>query len=193
MEQAGFERVGDGHFAGGDLGFGGADEAQFAAAQHVGWFVALIVGGGHADGRTEDAAGHGAPGVDVAESCGGVEGGTRGFVGEVFESSVVGIGCAEEAGLGIAREVGEVFAEPGAGAEFEIGGEGGLGGAQRIHAGAEAEDVERIDGEGSVAALRAPGSAGEPGAGATAGFGERSIDDLHEFSVAWRKMHPREE
>jgi len=81
-----FELMGDGHFAGGDFGFGGADEAELAAAEGV--VVGVVVC--HADGRAEDAAGDGAPGVDVAESGGGVEGGAGGLIGEVVEAGLVG-------------------------------------------------------------------------------------------------------
>ena len=144
---------------------------------------------GHADGRAEDATGHGTPGIDIAEAGGGVEGGTRGVVGEVFEAGLVGFGVSEEAGEGIAGKVGQVLGEPGAGAAFEIGGEGWLVGAQCFHAGAEAEDVECVDGEGSVAALGAAGAAGEPGAGAARGFGQRGVDDLHELGIAGGKGH----
>jgi len=79
--------------------------------------------------------------------------------------------------------------EPEAGAALKGGGEGGLGGAEGLQAGAEAGCVEGADGEGSVAALGAAGAAGEPGAGAAGGVGEGRIDDLDELGVAGGEVH----
>ena len=58
-----------------------------------------------------------------------------------------------------------------------------------LHAGAEAEGVERADGEGAVATLRAAGAAGEPRTGAPSRIGQRRIHDLHEFVIARGKIH----
>jgi hypothetical protein len=66
-------------------------EAEFAAADGV----ALA----HAHGRAEDAAGHGAPGVDVATAGDGIEGWAGCIVGEVFKGLLVCVRCAEDAGV----------------------------------------------------------------------------------------------
>ena len=89
----------------------------------------------------------------------------------------------------IAGKIGAVLGEPGAGAAFDFGGKRRLRGAERGHAGAEARGVERVDGEGAVAALRATDAAGKKVSGAAGGIGERGIDDLHEFGVARGKGH----
>ena len=70
------------------------DEAELAAgegsATGIVWF--------HADRRTEDAAGHGAEFVNIAEAGRGIECGAWGVVGEVFERRLIGFGCAKDAG-----------------------------------------------------------------------------------------------
>jgi AraC-like DNA-binding protein len=60
---------------------------------------------------------------------------------------------------------------------------------QGLHAGAQAKSVKRIDGRGSVAALRAAGAASEPTARALGCIGERRIHDLHELPVTGGKAH----
>jgi len=120
-EEFRFQVVGEGHFAGGDFGFGGADEAEFAMGEG-----GLVVWAGvDLDGGAEDAAGDGAGGVDIAQAGGGVKDGAGGVVGEVFKAGLVGVRLAEDAGLGVAGEVGAVFLNPGLGAVLERGGEGG--------------------------------------------------------------------
>lgn len=180
-EQFGFELVRDRHFAGGDFFVAGADEAELAATE----LIAIA----DADWWTEDAAGHGTPGINVAAASGGIEGGTGRFVGELFEFFLVGGGRAEEACLAIAREGRAVLVEPGLGATGEFGGQRGVGGADGVHTGAEAGGVEDVDGEGAVAALRTADAAGEPWAGTAGDIGKRSVDDLHEFGVARGEGH----
>ncbi len=183
-KERGLELLGDGHFAGGDLGASGAGETELAVAH--GFFSA---GTGGADGRTEDAAGHGPPGIDVATASDGVEGRTGSVVGEVVEAGAVGGGGPEATGGEIAGESGSMLVEPGASAVFEGLRRGGSGRAQGVHAGVEAGRVERVDGEGAVTALGAAGAANEPGAGPVRRVGQSGVDDLDEFGVARRKMH----
>jgi len=173
--------VRNGHFALGDFGFGGADEAQLAAAERVAV--------SHARGRPEYPAGHGPPGVNIAQAGRGIERGASSLAGEVVEASLVRFGRAKEAGDGIAGEVGQVLSEPDVRAALEVGGKGGLFGAQSLHAGAEAEDIEGIDGKGSVATLGAAGAASEPRAGALRCFSQRRIHDLHQLGIGCGKAH----
>src|SRR6266568_213424 len=56
------------------------------------------------------------------------------------------------------------------------------------HAGAEAQRIERIDGKGSMAALRATATAGEPIARTPSGIRKRRIHDLNELLVAGGKL-----
>jgi len=153
-EEIFFEFVRGMHFAGGDLVFSGSDEAEFAAGE--------CITVGDADGRAEDATGHGTEGVDVAEAGFGVESGAGYVIGEVLEAGLIGFGGAEDAGSGIAGEGGGVLVEPG----FRAASDGlsgvGVGSVERLHAGLETSGVEGIDGKDAVTALRASGSAGEP-------------------------------
>jgi hypothetical protein len=183
-EERGFELLGNGHGAGGDLGGRGAGEAELAVAQGV-----FSFGTGGADGRPEDAAGHGAPGVDVATAGEGIEGRAGSVIGEVVEAGPIEVGRAEAAGSGIAGERGAVLVEPGAGAVFKGLRGGGRGGAQGVHAGVEAGGVEGVDGEGAVTALRAAGAANQPGAGLLRCAGQSGIDDLDELGVAGGETH----
>ena len=64
--------------------------------------------------------------VNIAAAGGGVERGAGGVVGEVFEAGLIGFGCAERAGLGIAGEAGAMLGEPGAGAALDFGSERGV-------------------------------------------------------------------
>ena len=100
VEKLLLEVVGDRHLAGGDFGGGCAGEAQFAVTEGGG-----IAGFGvHANRRAEDAAGHGAPFIDIAETGGRVERGTWRLVGIVLKAGAVRIGFAETASFRIARE-----------------------------------------------------------------------------------------
>jgi hypothetical protein len=184
VQQFGFEIVRDGHLAGGDLLRCGADEAEFAVAQAFG---AVVIG--RANRRSEDAASHRTPGVDVAPAGGGVERGTGCVVGEAVEFFLVLDGFSKCADVGIAGKIGAVLGEPGLGAAFDRCGEFRIGYAQRGHASAKARSVERVDGECAVAALRASNAAGEQISGTARCVGERGIDDLDEFGVARRKRH----
>jgi len=82
-----------------------------------------------------------------------------------------------------------VLGDPGLGTMFDGGGQCGVSGAEGCHADAKALDVERVDGEGSVAAGGAAFTADEPGAGAAGGVGESGVHDLHELSVASGERH----
>ncbi|MGB9289009.1 MAG: hypothetical protein WCC31_09930, partial [Terracidiphilus sp.] len=55
---------------------------------------------------------------------------------------------------------------------------------QRSHSGAETGCVERVDGEGSVAALSASDAAGEKTAGSVRGIGEGCVNYLNKPCVA---------
>ena len=123
------------HFAGFDFFGLGVGEAEFADGE-----AAFFPG---ADGGTEDAAGHGAGGVEVAEAGFGFEGGTGGVVGVVLEGEIVGLGGTEDAGGGVAGEGGEVFGEPGGGAGYDACGAVGVGDVKGGHAGTEAAGVRR--------------------------------------------------
>ena len=153
LEERVFLLVRGEHFAGCDfLGFG-VGEAEFADGE-----AAFFAG---AYGGAEDAAGHWAGGVEVAEAGFGFEGGAGGVVGVVLEGEFVGLAGAEDAGFDIAGEVEAVFGEPCDGAGFDTGGAVGVGDAKGGHTGAEAAGVEGVEWEGSVAALGAAGAAGE--------------------------------
>ncbi len=181
MHDFGFEVMGNGHFAGGDLVFASAHEAELAAAEGIA--VA------HAYGRAEDAAGHGAPGVDVAAAGSRIEGGTGGFVGKAFKLRLFGSGGAEDSGTEIAGKGGSVFREPKPGAAGEFGRESGVGDTKNLHPGAQALRIESVDGKGSVTALGAAEAAGEPVTGAPGGVGQSGIHDLHEPGIAGGERH----
>ncbi len=86
FKQLSFELMRDGHFAGGDLLWGGADEAKLAMAEAFGAVFAHRL-----NGRPEDATGHGTPRIDVAAARGRVERRTCGIVGEVFKAGLIGV------------------------------------------------------------------------------------------------------
>lgn len=180
-EKFGFQFTRDGHCAGGDFVFCGAGEAEVTASQR------LVVG--DARGRAEDAAGHGAVGVDIAEAGDGIEGGTGRFIGEGFKAGLLFVGGAEDAGGAVAGKVGGVGGEPGLGAVFEGCRGLGIRGLQEAHPRLETGDIEGVDRESTVAALGAAGTAGEPGAGAVCSVGEGSVDDLDELAVARGQRH----
>jgi len=139
------------------------------------------------NGRTEDAAGHGTPGVDFAEAGGKIERGTGRVIGEIVEFFLVFWAGAEDAGFTIAGKSCAVLCEPGAGADFDGVRGCGVRCAECGHAGAEAGRVEGVDAEGAEAALRAAGAADEMRTGAEGGLGERRVDDLEEVGVARRE------
>ena len=143
----------------------------------------------HADRRAEDSAGHGSPLINIAMAGHWVECGTGGLVGIVFESGALGIGFAETACSRIAGEGGAVLVKPDARTALNIRGENRVGAAQNLHAAGYPLGVELVDGEGSVATLRASGAADKPRAGAARGVSERGIHDLYEFPVARGKCH----
>ena len=82
-----------------------------------------------------------------------------------------------------------MLGEPRVGAGFDSFRGRGVRRAKFVHAAAEAKGIERIDGEGSMAALGAAGSAGQPLAGTMGGFSQRGIHDLHEFGVTGGQGH----
>jgi len=184
VEQFGFEIERDLHFAGGNLRRICADKAELAMAEAFG---AVVAGG--ANGRSEDAAGHGAPLVDIAAAGRGIESRTSCFVGKVVKAGPVGVGCTEEAGLRVAREFGAEIGEPGESAALDDGGEGGLRCAESGHSDAKAFGVQSVNSECAVTALRASDTTGEKISGAAARVGERCVDDLHELRIARREPH----
>jgi hypothetical protein len=175
--EGGFEGVGvEVNFAGGDL-FGCCSvETKFADAEA--FFCSQR--------RAENAAGHGAGGVEVAESGGGIEGRAGFVVGEVFE---VGAVFVEKAG---ARVAGEIWREAGDGLSRSLAeGEGafGIGGIESGESLAQAGCVQLGDGEDADATLRASRSAQEPGAGAAGSVGDGGVNDLDELCVAGGERH----
>ena len=136
-----------------------------------------------ANGRAEDAAGHGTPPVTSQRPVAGSSAGAGGIVGEIFELSLFG-GGDEHARLGIARKAGPMLGEPKAGTLVDFGCERGICGSKRRHSFTETRRVEGVDGERSMAALRATDAAGEEVPGAAGGTGERGVDNLHELGIA---------
>ena len=182
----GFEVMRDGHLACFYNGLLGADEAELAMAERGrGGGLACV----HADRRAEDAAGHGAPGVNIAATCGRVKRGAGGFVGESLEAILVLICLAEAAGGKVAGKLGAILCDPGLGAALDVGGQCRGGDAQGVHSGAQSCCIEGVDGEGAVAARRAAGAAHQPGAGTLRGRGQGGIDNLHQFRVARGQSH----
>jgi len=132
VEQGLFFLVGDGHFGGGDLFSGGFGEAQFADGKalfpgrlRVGVNFSFR-GGIHLDGRAEDAAGHWASRVKVAEAGFWIERGTGSLVGEIFEGGLIVLACAEDAGLAVTWKDGAEFSEIAVCAPSDDGGPLGL-------------------------------------------------------------------
>ena len=173
-EEAGFFVVGVGdEFAGGDLFLGGAVEAEFADAESF----------SGADGRAEDAAGHGAGFVELAESGGGVKDGAGLVVGEAGEGGLRGFVFVENSGAGIA---GKIFGEAGGGvlcAAADSGGAFGVTLREFVESALEPKRVELIDGEDADATLRASRAAGEPLAALAGDVGESGVDDLDEAVI----------
>ena len=79
--ESAFQFMRNRHFAGGDLRFARAHEAELAAAQGI----ALT----HTRGRSKHAAGHGPPVIDIAKTRCRVEGRTRCVVGKIFKASLL--------------------------------------------------------------------------------------------------------
>lgn len=165
-----FEFVRERHLAGGDLFVCCRDETEFATGEGIAF--------GDADWRPKDAAGHGAKGVDVAESGFGVEGWAWCVIGEVLEAGLVEFGGAEDAGCWISGEAGAVLLDPGAGTIAEHLSGAGVGSLQGVYAGLNASGIEGADRESAVTALGASGAASEHGAGAMGGIGECGVHDL---------------
>lgn len=162
-------------FAGGNLVGSGAVEAKLADAE------AAI----DAEGRAEDAAGHGTGGVEVAETGGRIESGTGLVVGKVLE--LFGAGFVEETGDGIAGKLRGEMRNGRGGAVADGCGTRWIGGGERGESVAETGGIELRDGKDSDAALVAAGSAEQPGAGAACSVGYCRIDDLDKLCVSGRK------
>jgi hypothetical protein len=172
---AGLEVVGvEMNFAGCDLFLGCAVEAELADAEAG---IACIILS--TKRRTEDAAGHGAGGIEVAESGGGIENGAGLVVGEVFELRVV-----DEAGVRVAGKKRSETSGRFTGALADGRGAVGIDGIEGGEAFAETGGVQLGDGKDADAALRASGSAEEEGAGAAGGIGNGGVDDVDELGVA---------
>jgi hypothetical protein len=165
------------NFAGGDFLGCCFVEAEFADTEA---FV-------RAERRPEDAAGHRAGGVEVAESGGGIEGRAGLVVGEVVE--VGGAVFVEEAGARVAGKIGSEASHGLAGAKAEAGGAFSVGRIEGGESITEAGSVELGDGEDADAALGASGSAFEPGSGAAGGVGDGGVDDLDQLRVAGGERH----
>jgi len=164
-------------FAGGDLFGCCAVETEVADAEAV--FCPQR--------RAEDAAGHGAGGVEVAESGGGIEGGAGFVVGEVLEVS--GAIFVEKAGARVAGKIGSEASDGLPGTLAEGRGVFGIGRIESGESVAQADGVKLGDGEDADAALGASWRALEPGAGAAGGVGDGGVDDLDELRVAGGERH----
>ena len=184
VQQLCLKIVRDEHFTGGHLPGRSADEAKLAVPQA---FSASLAHRTY--GRAEDPAGHGPPRVDVAAAGCGVERGTGGFVGEALEALPLRIGFSEHTRPLIAGKIRAVFCKPGAGAALDRCGKLGIGLAQLAHSGLKAHGVERIHGEGAVAALRAADAAGEKSSGAARRIGEGVVHNPHKVGIARGKAH----
>ncbi len=184
IEEFSFKILRDRHFAGGNLGGRGADEAELAMAQA---FDAVLIC--RANWGSENPASHGPPCVHVAPAGRWVERGTCGFVGEVCEAGMVFRGTSERARFAIAGKIRTMFREPGAGAILDLRRERGICGAQLGHSCAQARRIKRVDGKSSVTALRTAHAAGEERSGAAGCLGKRSIHNLHKLGIALRKLH----
>jgi hypothetical protein len=152
FDQLFFKFVWKVHLTGGDLVVGGFDEAELAAGEGITF--------GYADGRAEDATGHGSPCVDIAEAGVSIEGGASCVVGEVFEAGLIVFRCAEDSGCGVAGVIGGVLVDPGMSAGSNRFGFVWIGGEEGLHAGVETGSIKRVDGEDAVTALGASRAAG---------------------------------
>src|ERR1035437_3237447 len=117
--------------------------------------MALARAGFDANGWTEDAAGHGAPRVDIAAAGRGIERGTGGLVGEFLKLLLLRVGLAQAAGGSIAGKTAAVLVNPTSSPALDFGGQCWLVLPQNRHSRLQPGGVERIDGEGAVAALGA--------------------------------------
>ena len=169
-------------FAGCDVFAAGALKAELADSE--GGAVGILVGSIHPQRRAEGTAGHGAGGVEVAESGGGIEGGAGFFVGEVFE--VGGSVFVEDACARVAGETGSETSDGLMSAGSNGCGSWGIGGVEAEQAFMQTGRVQLRDRKDTDAALGASRSAFQPGAGAPGCVGYSGIDDLDELGVAVR-------
>jgi hypothetical protein len=91
--------------------------------------------------------------------------------------------------LRIAGKIRAVRSEPRTGAAFELNRERGIRDAQLSHSSAQARSVKRVDGKGSMAALRAADAAGKIRSGAVRCLNKRGIYDLYKLGIARGKVH----
>ena len=101
----------NGHFAGGNLGFSGVNEAQLAASKGIAFT--------HARGRPEYPAGHGTPFIDIAEARRRAQRRTGGLVGKFLEAGLVLVGRAQQPSRKLAGKRRTMLGDPGAGAFFD--------------------------------------------------------------------------
>ena len=141
--------------------------------------------------RTKDAAGHRPRFIEIAEPGCRIERGTGCVVSELLESRSLGIGLTQQAGCEVSGKLTAEFVNPSLRPALDFGCAPRLIPPQRFHADAEPPHIRLIDGEGSIAALRAPRPADEPFAGASLGLGQRCVDDLDELGVARVQDHGR--
>ena len=154
-----------------DLGRGGAAEA--VVADGLG-FVADL------DEMTVEAAGDGAVFVEAAGAGGGVDDGAGVAFVAGEEPLLPFVVRAEEAGGGVAGEIGFDALPELAGALLNIGADGGGGGEA---AAVEAGGVLERDGEQDRAAFAAAGAAGDPFAGLGVGLGDGGVDGSENHQV----------
>jgi hypothetical protein len=167
-------KVGDGHFAGGNLFLGSAVIAKLAHPQP-------LLG---AHGRPEHPAGHGARTIQVAMTGRRIERGTGLIIGKVLKAGR--LRRIQQAGGGVAREL---RAKP-----FD-GFPGPLNHSMSAFSIAyhklmqsllQTGRIQLINGENPYAALRAPWSADQPIPTASRGLRQRSVQNLNELRVPTR-------
>jgi AraC-like DNA-binding protein len=181
VKQLLLQLMGNGHFAGGNLGLAGTVEAELAMAEGIP--VA------HAHWRTKDSAGHRPPCINVAAARGFIERRTGGVIGEFFEAFLFCFRLAETAGLQIAGICRPVRLDPIPRAAFKRCSQRRALVSQSLHSGLQTRGIQGIDGECSVAALGATYPAGEPIAGTLRRVDERNVHNLHQFCVPGWQAH----
>ena len=164
------------HFAGGDLFFCRADEAEFADTN------SLL----RAHGRAEDAARHGAVRVEVAGAGVWVQRGARLVVAVIFEGHERRVVVAENAGNRVPRKIGSEARECFGDTLVDTGGAPRIGAFEFGESGAEAGGVKLGDLEDADATLRAADTAGEMGAALLDRTSQFGVDDLDKTLVAGR-------
>jgi hypothetical protein len=187
----------DFHLAGRDLIEGRAMKTELTDSKAAGGICARGVAFGctsiravqrrarfHADRRAEDAAGQGTVRVEIAKTGRWVKGGARLIIAEVFEAVLRSPAFRQRACLRVTREIGRETFPRCAGPATNARGAGRIFCRELAEAFAQPRCVELVNGEDSVATLRATGTAYEEIAAATSRVGERGIEDLHKLVVA---------